>query len=117
MFSSYAEQLQQGWRLLREVPVSPRGVDLQQSPPSFPRIIPERLAETIADHEAGQSAYGLADKGGHDRDTIMKHLVGAGVRSRVAVPTDDEIYRWQELRTGVLALKPSPGEWGGITRR
>ena len=42
-------------------------------------------------------AYKLADKYGHNRGTIMKHLAEAGVRSRVAVPTDDEIFHWQEL--------------------
>lgn len=59
----------------------------------------------IADYEAGMSAYELADKYGHNRGTIMKHLARVGVRSRVAVPTDDEIFHWQELRAEGLGFK------------
>ena len=105
MFSSYAKQLEQGWGLLQEASVPPRSSDLQQSPRSFPRITPDRLTEMVADYEAGMSAYELADKYGHNRGTIMKHLAGVGVRSRVAVPTDDEIFHWQELRAEGLGFK------------
>lgn len=59
----------------------------------------------IADYEAGMSAYELADKYGHNRGTIMKHLAGAGVRSRVAVPTNDEILHWSELYAEGLGFK------------
>lgn len=59
----------------------------------------------IADYEAGISAYDLAEKYGHNRGTIMKHLAGAGIRSRVAVPTNDEISRWKELRVEGLGFK------------
>lgn len=59
----------------------------------------------ITDYEAAMSAYELADKYGHNRGTIMKHLSGAGVRSRVAVPTDDEIIHWRELRAEGLGFK------------
>lgn len=59
----------------------------------------------IADYEAGTSAYELADKYGHNRGTIMKHLLAAGVRSRVAVPTEEEIFRWKELRAEGLSFK------------
>lgn len=59
----------------------------------------------IADYEAGMSAYELADKYGHNRGTIMKRLAAAGVRSRVAVPTDDEIFHWRELQAGGLGFK------------
>ena len=59
----------------------------------------------IADYEAGMSAYELADKYGHNRGTIMKHLSTAGVRSRVAVPAEDEIFRWKELRAEGLGFK------------
>lgn len=58
-----------------------------------------------ADYEAGMSAHELADKYGHNRGTIMKHLAGAGVRSRVAVPTNEEIFHWQELRAEGLGFR------------
>lgn len=58
-----------------------------------------------ADYEAGMSAYELAEKYGHNRGTIMKHLAEAGIRSRVAVPTDDEIFHWRELRAEGLGFK------------
>lgn len=51
------------------------------------------------------SAYELADKYGHNRGTIMKYLTGVGVRSRVAVPTDEEVFRWQELQAEGLGFK------------
>lgn len=59
----------------------------------------------ITDYEAGMSAYDLADKYGHNRGTIMKHLAMAGVRSRVAVPTEDEIFQWRKLRAEGLGFK------------
>ncbi len=59
----------------------------------------------ITDYEAGMSAYELADKYGHNRGTIMKHLSAGGVRSRVAVPTEDEIFRWKELRAEGFGFK------------
>ncbi|MEB4615989.1 helix-turn-helix domain-containing protein [Leucobacter sp. M11] len=59
----------------------------------------------ITDYEAGISAYELAEKYGHNRGTIMKHLAGAGIRSRVAVPTDDEILQLRELRAEGLGYK------------
>lgn len=104
-FSSYAKLLEQGWSLLRRGHASPHPTELHQSPRSFARITPERLAEMILDYESGISAYELADKCGHNRGTIMKHLAEAGVRSRVAVPTDDEIFLWQELRAKGLGFK------------
>lgn len=105
VFSSYAKQLEQGSRLLREVQVAPKSTELQLSPRSLARITPERLAEMVADYGAGMSAYELADKYGHNRGTIMKHLTCAGVRSRVAVPTEEEIFRWRELRAEGLGFK------------
>ncbi|PPF44837.1 hypothetical protein C5B85_08835 [Pseudoclavibacter sp. AY1F1] len=59
----------------------------------------------VADYEAGMSAYDLAEKYGHNRGTIMRHLATAGVRSRVAVPTDDEIAHWRELYAQGLGYK------------
>lgn len=59
----------------------------------------------IADYEAGMSAYDLADKYGHNRGTIMKHLASAGIRSRVTVPTDDEVFHWHELYAEGLGFK------------
>ncbi len=59
----------------------------------------------IADYEAGSSAYGVVEKYGHYRGTIMKHLAEAGIRSRVAMPTDDEIFHWRELRAEGLGFK------------
>lgn len=59
----------------------------------------------IADYEAGISAYELTDRYGHNRGTIMKHLAGAGVSPRVAVPTNHEIFRWQELHAEGLGYK------------
>ncbi|MGO2141765.1 MAG: hypothetical protein ACTH30_15305 [Leucobacter sp.] len=105
MFSSYAEELQQGWRLLQGADLSPKTAELQQIPRSLARITDEKLRLMITDYEAGMSAYELADKYGHNRGTIMKHLAGAGVRSRVAVPTDDEIFHWRELYAKGLDFK------------
>lgn len=105
VFSSYAKQLEQGWRLLQEAPDAPEPAEVQQSPRSFARITDEKLQLMITDYEAGMSAYELADKYGHNRGTIMKHLSIAGVRSRVAVPTDDEIFRWREMRAEGLGFK------------
>jgi DNA-binding CsgD family transcriptional regulator len=59
----------------------------------------------IADYESGMSAYDLADKYGQHRATVMKHLAAAGVRSRVAIPSDDEILLWRELRAEGLGFK------------
>lgn len=59
----------------------------------------------IADYESGMSAYELAEKYGHNRATIMKRLAQAGVRSRVAVPTDEEILHWRELQSQGLGFK------------
>lgn len=59
----------------------------------------------IADYDAGLSAYELADKYGHNRGTNRKHLVTAGIRSRVTMPTDAEISLWCELRVEGLGLK------------
>lgn len=59
----------------------------------------------IADYESGISAYELAEKYGHNRGTIMKHLASAGIRSRVAVPTDDEVFHWRELYAEGLGFK------------
>lgn len=105
VLSSHVEELQQGWMLLQEAPAPPRSTDLKQFPRSFPRITPDRLTEMIADHEAGMSAYELADKYGHNRGTIMKHLAMAGIRSRVATPTTEEIFHWRELRAEGLGFK------------
>lgn len=58
----------------------------------------------LADYEAGMSAYELADKYGHNRCTTMKYLSTVGVRSRVAVPTEDEIFHWKELRAEGLGF-------------
>lgn len=51
------------------------------------------------------SAYELADKYGHNRGTIMKRLLAVGVRSRVAVPTEDEVFLWKDLRAEGLGFK------------
>lgn len=59
----------------------------------------------IVDYEAGASTYELADKYGHCRGTIMKHLAGVGVHSRVVAPTCDEVFRWKELRAEGLGFK------------
>lgn len=105
MFSSYAKQLEQGWGLLKAADLPPGAADLQQIPRSLARITDEKLRLMITDYEAGMSAYELAEKYGHNRGTIMKHLSTAGVRSRVAIPTDDEIFRWKELRREGLGFK------------
>ena len=105
VFSSYSKQLEQGWRLLQEVEFSPRAAGLQQIQRSLARITDEKLRLMVADYEAGMSAYELADKYGHNRGTIMKHLAAAGIRSRVAVPTEDEIFRWRELWAEGLGFK------------
>ena len=78
------------------------------APRSLSRITKERLAAIVADYEAGLSAYDLAEKYGHNRGTTMKRLTRAGVRSRVAVPTDEEIAEWRQLHSGVSATRPSP---------
>ncbi|MGO2141768.1 MAG: hypothetical protein ACTH30_15320 [Leucobacter sp.] len=105
VFSSYAKQLEQGWRLLQEARTSPKSAELQQIPRSLARITNEKLRLMIADYEAGMSAHELADKYGHNRGTIMKHLASAGIRSRVAVPTDDEVLHWRELYAEGLGFK------------
>lgn len=58
-----------------------------------------------ADYESGMTAYELAEKYGHNRGTIMKHLAQAGVRSRVAAPTDEEILYWRELHAQGMGFK------------
>ncbi len=105
MFSSYAKQLEQGLRLLAEAKNSRETARTQHSPRSFARITDEKLRLMITDYEVGMSAYELADKYGHNRGTIMKHLSATGVRSRVAVPTEDEIFHWKELRADGLGFK------------
>lgn len=105
VFSSYANHLEQGWRLLQEARTSPKSAELQQPPRSLARITDEKLQLMITDYEAGMSAYELADKYGHNRGTIMKYLAGAGIRSRVAVPTDDEVFHWRELYAEGLGFK------------
>lgn len=92
LFSSYSNHLEQGWRLLKEANLSPRTADLQQIPRSLARITDEEHRLMMTDYETGMSAYELAEKYDLNRGTIMKHLAGAGVRSRVAVPTNDEIF-------------------------
>lgn len=59
----------------------------------------------ITDYEAGLSAYELANKYGHNRGTIMKHLAESGVRSRVAVPAEDELFLWRELQAEGLGFR------------
>lgn len=59
----------------------------------------------VADYEAGMSAYDLAEKYGHNRGTIMKHLAEAGIRSRVAIPTNEEIALWHELHASGMGFK------------
>lgn len=101
------ETVQQGWKALqeaREARVRSEAA-LCPEPRSLPRITKERLVSIVADYEAGLSAYDLAEKYGHNRGTIMKHLAQAGVRSRVAVPTDDEIAEWRELHAQGLGYK------------
>lgn len=61
----------------------------RQSRRSLARITEERLRLIVTDYEAGMSAYELADKYGHHRDTIMKYLAKAGIRSRVTVLKDE----------------------------
>ncbi|WP_153002127.1 hypothetical protein [Leucobacter chromiiresistens] len=105
VFSSCAKEIGLGWRLLAEARNSPKTARTQHSPRSFTRITEERLRLIIADYEAGLSAYELAGKYRHNRGTIMKHLPGTGVRSRVVVPTADEIFRWRELWAEGLGFK------------
>lgn len=81
VFSSYAKQLEQGWRLLQEARTAPESAELQQTPRSFARTTKENLQLMITDYEAGSSAYELAEKYGHNRGTIMKYLAEAGIRS------------------------------------
>ncbi len=59
----------------------------------------------IADYESGMTVYELAAKYGNHRQTIMKYLTQAGVRSRMAVPTNEEILHWNELRARGLGFK------------
>ena len=105
VFSSHAKQLQQGWKLLQNSEVSRASTEVRSTPRSLPRITPAKLKLMIADYESGMSAYELAEKYGHNRGTIMKHLAQAGVRSRVAVPTSDEITHWRELHAQGLGYK------------
>ena len=105
VFSSHAKQLQQGWKLLQNSEVSRASTEVRSTPRSLPRITPAKLKLMIADYESGMSAYELAEKYGHNRGTIMKHLAQAGVRSRVAVPTDDEITHWRELHAQGFGFK------------
>lgn|GEM_PF-2670388 len=105
VFSSYSKQLEQGSKLLREVAPLQELVELQKPPRSLARITEEKLRLMAADYESGMSAYELADKYGHHRDTIMKYLAKAGIRSRVAVPSDEEIFKWKELQAEGLGFK------------
>ena len=105
MFSSHAKQLQQGWELLQNNEAARTSTEVRPTPRSLPRITSAKLKLMIADYESGMSAYELAEKYGHNRGTIMKHLAQAGVRSRVAVPTSDEITHWRELHAQGLGYK------------
>ena len=105
VFSSYAKQLQQVWKLLQSSDASRASIEVRSTPRSLPRITPAKLKLMIADYESGMTAYELAEKYGHNRGTIMKHLTQAGVRSRVAVPTGDEITHWRELHAQGLGFK------------
>ena len=103
--SSYAKQLQQGWKLLQNSGASRASTEVRPTPRSLPRITATKLKLMAADYESGMSAYELAEKYGHNRGTIMKHLAQAGVRSRVAVPASDEITHWRELHAQGLGFK------------
>lgn len=105
LFSSYAEKIKQGWEALQDASRVTRSSNSPENPRSLPRITPERLEAMIADYESGMSAYDLADKYGQHRTTIMKHLAAAGIRSRVAVPTDEEVLLWRELHAEGLGFK------------
>lgn len=108
LFSSHSKKIQQGWKLLQEVctvTAEPQAARDLAPPRSLPRITKERLIAIAADYEAGMSAYDLAEKYGHNRGTIMKHLAQAGVRSRVAVPTDAEVAEWRQLHSQGLGYK------------
>ncbi|MFE7067787.1 hypothetical protein [Microbacterium sp. NPDC057658] len=108
LFSSHSKQIQQGRKLLQEarIPAAQQQTVPEPTPPrSLPRITKERLIAIAADYEAGMSAYGLAEKYGHNRGTIMKHLAQAGVRSRVAVPTDAEVAELRQLHSQGLGYK------------
>lgn len=75
------------------------------TPRSLPRLTKERLAAIIADHESGLSAYDLADKYDHNHGTIMKRVARAGVRSRAATLTDEEIAEWRQPHPEGLGYK------------
>ncbi|WP_141914878.1 helix-turn-helix domain-containing protein [Klugiella xanthotipulae] len=68
-------------------------------------MTPERLKLMIADYDAGMSAREIGKRYGHGRDTIMKHLAAAGIESRVAVPSDEEIATWRQLHAEGLGFK------------
>lgn len=108
LFSCYAGQIDRGWQVLQDAQTSRPSDDeagQRQAHRSYARITSERLRLIVADYEAGMSAYDLAEKYGHNRGTIMKHLATAGVRSRVAVPTDDEVAHWRKLHAQGLGFK------------
>lgn len=107
MFSCYAERIDRGWQVLQDACASQPDNEAgqRQAHRSYARITSDRLRLIVADYEAGMSAYDLAEKYGHNRGTIMKYLATAGVRSRVAVPTDDEIAHWRELHAQGLGYK------------
>lgn len=105
MFSSHSKKLQQGWKLLQERENWQNSAEVRRTPRSLPRITPDKLKLMIADYESGMSASELAEKYGHNRGTIMKHLTQAGVRSRVAVPTAEEVSHWRELHAAGFGFK------------
>lgn len=107
LFSCYAEQIDRGWRTLQDACASQPDVEAghQRAHRSYARVTSDRLRLIVADYEAGMSAYDLAEKYGHNRGTIMKHLATAGIRSRVAVPTEDEVAYWRELYAQGLGFK------------
>lgn len=106
LFSCYAEEINRGWRTLRAACASQPNDEAgqQQAHRSYARITSDRLRLIVADYEAGMSAYNLAENYGHNQGTIMKHLATAGVRSRVAVPTDGEVAHWRELHAQGLGF-------------
>jgi DNA-directed RNA polymerase specialized sigma24 family protein len=97
LFSSHTEKIQQGWKLLEFAPVAPKPTAPAPKTRTLRRVTPERLKLMIADYEAGMSASEIGKRYGHGRDTIMKHLAAAGIESRVAVPSDEEIATWRKL--------------------
>lgn len=108
LFSSHSKEVKQGWELLqqnRHATGRNEATPSAATPRSLPRITKERLAAIIVDYESGLSSYDLAKKYGHNRGTIMKHLALEGVRSRIAVPTDEEVAEWRQLHSGGIGYK------------